>query len=108
MIVRVTKYVTTEERNKFYWSSEWRKIRKKIVERDNFECVKCKRQGKVTTNDTDRLIVDHIVELKDRPDLRLEPSNLQTLCHYHHELKHGRMFKGSNGKVNKWKSDEWW
>jgi len=102
-------YETTDERNKFYWSKEWRAMREYILQRDNYECIQCKRQGIVTSHDVATLIVDHILELKDRPDLRLDEDNLQVLCHYHHELKHDRIFKGNEfRKKSKWSDDEWW
>lgn len=99
---------TQEKRNQFYWSSDWRKMRNYIRKRDNQECQECKRNGRVTTYADSRLIVDHIIELEIRPDLRLKPSNLEVKCFDCHERKHGRMFEGSNGKTNRWEDDEWW
>ena len=32
-------------------------------------------------------VVDHIVPVRDRPDLRLEPFNLQSLCRAHNARK---------------------
>lgn len=99
---------TQEERDQFYWSNDWRKMRIYIRKRDNNECQECKRNGRVTTQSDSRLFVDHIIELEKRPDLRLEPKNLEVKCFNCHEIKHERMFKGSNGKKNKWEGDEWW
>lgn len=99
---------TIDERNKFYWSKAWREMREQIKRRDNNECQDCKRKGKLTTGAGERLIVDHIIELKDRPDLKLEPSNLELKCFTCHEIKHGRMYFGSNFKSNKWRDDEFW
>lgn len=101
-------FKTQEERNKFYWSKEWRNMRNYIRKRDNYECQECKRNGRVTTQADSRLIVDHIIELEKRPDLRLDPKNLEAKCFACHEIKHERMFVGSNGKKNKWAEDEWW
>lgn len=101
-------FQTQDERNQFYWSPEWRKIRPYILNRDNFECQECKRQGRVTTQADSRLFVDHLKELQDRPDLALDPSNLEVKCFICHEVKHERMFTGSNGKSNKWADDEFW
>ncbi len=39
-------------------------------------CEDCKRHGVTRAAEQ----VDHIVPLKDRPDLAFEPSNLQALC----------------------------
>jgi 5-methylcytosine-specific restriction endonuclease McrA len=50
-------------------------------------CIKCLKQDRVTAaND-----VDHIVPFKGLNDpLRLDPSNLQSLCRPHHRLKSAR------------------
>src|ERR1700752_4834928 len=32
------------------------------------------------------IAVDHIVRVRVAPHRRLDPTNLQTLCHYHHSL----------------------
>lgn len=101
-------YETQEQRNQFYWSKEWRMMRAYIRERDNHECQECKRNGGVTTQADSRLIVDHIIELEERPDLRLEPKNLEVKCFNCHEHKHGRAFVGHEGKRNRWEDDEWW
>ncbi|MGX7447105.1 HNH endonuclease [Dolosigranulum pigrum] len=99
-------FETQEERNQFYWSKDWRDTREYIRERDNNECQHCRRQGLVTTANDSRLIVDHIKELEQRPDLRLDPSNLEVLCFICHEKKHDRFY---GGKVSSdcW-DDEWW
>ena len=99
-------YETKEDRDRFYSSKEWRKKRLEILKRDHFECQQCNRIGALTSIDS-TLIVDHIQELKDYPELKLSDDNLQTLCFYHHELKHGRAFVG-NPKPNKWRGDEWY
>lgn len=31
--------------------------------------------------------VDHVLPVRERPDLRLDPSNLQSLCRSHHQVK---------------------
>ncbi len=32
-------------------------------------------------------VADHIIPLRQRPDLRLKPENGQGLCHWHHNVK---------------------
>lgn len=97
-----------EGRTKFYKSVEWRGkqgIRNKALERDNYECVKCKEQGKVTTREDEVLEVDHIYELKDYPKLALWLDNLQTLCRPCHNKKHDRL--GNINKKIKWDDEMW-
>lgn len=101
------KAETKVDRDNFYNSTEWRKLRITILQRDNWECQWCKREGKVHSK-SKNLIVDHIKELETHPRLALDPDNLRTLCFYHHEVRHDRMFKGNNGKKNIRWNDEWW
>ncbi len=70
----------------FYTSRAWRRKRKEIIDRDNNECRICREEGRVTTETKeDPLIVHHIKELKDRPDLCLTDENLLTVCNDCHE-----------------------
>ena len=68
------------DRSKFYNSYSWRKLRLQALERDNYECVWCKEEGLVTTQDRATLEVDHIEEIKDNPKRALDIDNLRTLC----------------------------
>ena len=69
-----------KESAKIYNSTRWRKIRKYILKRDGGICQICGRSEK-------SMIVDHIQELKDRPDLAWSYSNLTTLCRSCHNIK---------------------
>ncbi len=46
-------------------------------------CRRCQQEGRVAEADE----VDHIVPVKLAPHLRLDPSNLQSLCKPHHSRK---------------------
>lgn len=98
---------TKQTRARFYGSAEWRAFRESILERDNYECQWCKEQGQVTSKYNSILEVDHIEELKDRPDLALEPSNLRTLCKDCHNKRHKRFNYRPSEKKKRW-NDEWW
>ncbi len=67
--------------DEFYNSTAWRKVRASYVKQNPF-CVKCRDLGRATPVD----VVDHIVEIKDGGE-RLSYSNLQSLCHAHHNIK---------------------
>ena len=70
----------------FYTSWTWRKKRKQILIRDNNECQICKQNGKVTVGTKDDpLIVHHIKELKQYPELALVDENLLSVCNNCHE-----------------------
>lgn len=100
--------MSKQERYKFYRSKEWESVRQQALERDNYECVECAKQGKVTSQQhNSKLDVDHIYDLEHYPNLKLNMENLQVLCLYHHNLKHNR-FVGKQKKKNKWADDEWW
>jgi 5-methylcytosine-specific restriction endonuclease McrA len=69
----------TKKSDPFYMSPQWRKMRFRILHRDNYTCVQC--QLKLTSKE---LQVDHIVPRTKAPHLALEPSNLRTLCRVCH------------------------
>ena len=92
---------TREERNQFYNSSEWRVLRKLVLERDHNECVWCKDEGKVTR---ENLEVDHIKELEFYPEFALDINNLRTLCKSCHNKRHDRFDKNARN----FRKDEWW
>lgn len=82
-------------------------MRAYILERDNYECQWCKRDGKVTSQSDSVLEVDHIKELKDYPELALDESNLRTLCKDCHNKRHERFNYREKKKNIKW-NDEFW
>lgn len=76
---------------KFYQSTEWRKKRKEILKRDHHMCRDCLaeleagKQSNGTLNSN--LHVDHIMPIRVDYSKRLDSSNLQVLCQYHHNQK---------------------
>ena len=86
----VAEYKTKEQKRKFYDGKDWKRKREEIKERDSRECQECKRRGRVTVDRNEysesakrkkiMLVVDHIKELEDFPELALEDDNLETLC----------------------------
>lgn len=100
------EFKTKEQKAKFYNSWSWRKLRRAALERDNYECVWCKEDGLVTTQDRATLEVDHIKEIETHPELANELDNLRTLCKYHHNVRHDR-FDGKETKEKKWDDERW-
>lgn len=98
---------TRAERALFYASQLWRSLRSQALERDHYECVWCREEGKVTTNN---LEVDHIKELEYYPEYALDLDNLRTLCKECHNKRHNRFqFRKSSKMENKnFRIDEWW
>lgn len=72
--------------DRFYWSKEWRKLRKEAIKRDKGECQHCKAKG-IYTKGTE---IHHIKEVKDHPGLALELANLLTLCKECHNKVHDK------------------
>lgn len=102
----MNEYKTKEQRIKFYNGAAWagvKGVRQQALRRDNRECQECKRQGRVTVNDGRPLEVDHIKEITTHPALALTLSNVRTLCHRCHDLKHKRF----QPKENKWLDEKW-
>src|SRR5699024_9732919 len=100
---------TDEQARRFYKSTTWKYKRLEILKRDNYECVHCKEQGRLTTHHDATLEIDHIKELKDYPQLRLTNSNLQTLCRTCHNIKHERHIEQLLPYINKpkWDDEKW-
>ncbi|MFS0783562.1 HNH endonuclease [Bacillus sp. 1P06AnD] len=109
------EYKSKEQKSSFYNSPEWKTLRKRIKQRDNYECQECKRNGlvRIDTNAYSEkakrkkieLVVHHIKELEHHPELALDEDNLETVCVECHNKEHGRLF----GKMpNKWEEDERW
>lgn len=80
------RYGKDTKYTEFYQSSQWRSKRKRVLVRDKYMCQECLKQGIV--NDK-RLMVHHIVELKDDWKQRLNTDNLVTVCTAcHNQLDH--------------------
>ena len=76
------EYNTHRRQNQgFYNSKQWRSVRSLYISKNPL-CEWCKKQGITAPAD----VVDHIVEIKDGGDT-LSESNLQSLCHAHHNKK---------------------
>lgn len=68
----------------FYRSNVWKNKRKRILERDKYDCQECKRYGRKVLATT----VHHIKHLEEYPELALVNSNLISLCESCHNKKH--------------------
>ncbi|MEY9973157.1 5-methylcytosine-specific restriction protein A [Lysinibacillus sp. RC46] len=114
------EYKTLEQKRTFYNSTPWKHLRAAVRERDNNECQQCKREGRVfiDTNELNRkgtrkkiaLIVHHIKELEDHPELAQDMDNLECLCVHCHNKLHDRYFKFASWqpKRNRFADDEKW
>jgi 5-methylcytosine-specific restriction protein A len=62
------------------YGSDWRKVRFQKL-RMNPICELCHVDHIIT----EATVVHHLIDVAERPDLRLEMSNLQSLCKSHHD-----------------------
>jgi 5-methylcytosine-specific restriction endonuclease McrA len=77
------------EANRFYASERWRRFRRLYLF-DNPACEDCLEQGIVVP----AIVVHHIEERRDRPDLAYEVTNMRALCvpcHNRHHKGNARM-----------------
>jgi len=70
-----------EERQDFYHSGEWRRVRKAVYERDDHECRRCGASG-------DTELHAHHIEAVSKGGAKFEPGNLVTLCRECHMAEH--------------------
>lgn len=86
-----------KERNTFYQSKQWQKVRNYVINRDYYMCQCC---GSAVN---DKKIVDHIVPLRIDKTKALSTDNLWSLCDKCHNRKtilEEQILHSSNG-VNK-------
>lgn len=81
---RILKAIQAGDVRKFYKSMIWKYKRLDILQRDNYECQRCKELGRYSK----AVVVHHIKHLKDRPDLALDDSNLSSRCEACHNIEH--------------------
>jgi 5-methylcytosine-specific restriction protein A len=68
---------------RFYNSKQWKDTRRTVMLRDDNLCQNCLRNGLYTKAN----VVDHVIEVKDDYDKRLDTDNLEALCHECHNNK---------------------
>jgi 5-methylcytosine-specific restriction endonuclease McrA len=82
-------YQHDAETRKFRNSTAWKKKAEEIKERDKYLCQVCLKKNIINTRD---LSVHHIVPVAESQELRLENSNLITVCEKHHkECEQGKI-----------------
>ena len=83
-----------------YNKKAWKRKSQYIRKRDGYECVECRRKGKVV----DAVLVHHINPTEERPDLFWEDKNLISLCGNCHELMHNR-YNNTLTRLGVWYKD---
>ena len=102
-----------DDKQQFYNSMPWRRMRERIRKRDGYECQWCKLEGRMTIDEGElnrngrkkmALIVHHIKEYELYPELKLDEDNLVLVCFQCHERHHGRW---RDNKPKKWPDEKW-
>ena len=78
--------------NAFYTSKRWKRLRLQVLRRDKFKCVRCRW----FLRSRDAVVVHHIKNREEYPELQWEMSNLISLCNGCHNKLHPE--KGINAK----------
>lgn len=113
----VIKALKENKAYKIYKCAEFRHLKKRILEENNYECVMCKDNNMITRADT----VHHIMEVKNHPELAFEEfyidedgnkqKNLIPLCFNCHNAIHKRYGYRPNqtkDKVEEFVNEERW
>ena len=91
------KFKRNKEHEKFYNSDEWKMLKEKYLQDQQYKCEKCLELSKTDPKVKKRLAteVHHIKWLSTQEgwDRRLDYNNLMALCHIHHNEIHGRFQK---------------
>ena len=78
------------------YDAAWQRLRKsKLVDSPLCECPDCQRSGALVPAD----VVDHIEPIEERPDRRLDWSNLRSMAKAHHDRHTGRTRGFGRGKA---------
>lgn len=84
-------FLFVKKMRNIYKTKAWKKKREKILKRDNYLCVECKRYGRMREATT----VHHIKPYDDYPELAFDNRNLMSLCDACHNKAHPEKGKAS-------------
>lgn len=78
------------QETEFYKSAAWLRKRAKILRRDKYLCVECRRYNRRDKQGLPvaAVTVHHIVPFEIDPTRKLDETNLQSLCKACHNKKH--------------------
>lgn len=87
-LISAREYRRDKASYRFRSSPDWTKRSVQIRERDHYLCLCCAAglKGTIKRYNQEDLEVHHIIPIKEDETLRLEETNLITVCKYHHYL----------------------
>ena len=80
-----------------YKSAKWKRVRAAALRRDKYQCVECRKYGRITP----ALHVHHIRHVEDDPSGWYDLDNLESLCLACHNKEHPE--KGRKG-LSSWRA----
>ena len=93
-MIDAKKLIDEGKEHSFYQSTDWLRVRAKVLKLDRYECQACKVKGRYSP----ATHVHHVKHLKDRPDLALSiydedtgERQLVSLCFECHRAEHPEM-----------------
>lgn len=66
------------DKDSFYRTQRWRKLRKRVLERDNYLCVRCLHKYNIFNSEN--LEAHHVKSRKNYPELELDMNNIVCVC----------------------------
>lgn len=100
--------------NQFYNSTDWDILREFVLNRDKHLCQFFLGKWNDGTHFPDEIKfveakhVHHIISIKQRPDLALDPNNCISLSFLAHEIIEERIMLLNKKQTKKFVTDEWW
>ena len=88
--------------NSLYHSQAWQAVRTQVLARDGYRCQVCKRAGRLTPATT----VHHLKSVRQAPNLKLDPANLETICRACHNAEHTERAQAIKTKRSKIKASK--
>ena len=100
-VEEIKELIRSGNKKKFYDDGDWKRLSKRILERDNNECQECKAEGRLTIKQhKKKLDVHHKKELEQFPELAYVESNLETVCVHHHNILDNKVYIKKDKFIN--------
>lgn len=100
-VEEIKELIRSGNKKKFYDDRDWKRLSKRILERDNNECQECKTEGRLTIKQhKKKLDVHHKKELEQFPELAYVESNLETVCVHHHNILDNKVYIKKDKFIN--------
>lgn len=108
-VPEIRALIAAGQKKKIYDDPDWKRLRLIALKRDNYECQECKKEGKLSIKQNQKLDEHHIKEIEKYPELTYVLSNIETVCVMHHNILDGKVLCGNKRpKKDKFINEERW